>query len=57
MSRLNTLYMGEPEEVITALEDEPIDEQETRMTLQNAMRLIAELQSEVTELREQIGKA
>lgn len=50
MSRLNTLYRGEPLEAAAALEDEPADEQELRAALQNAFRMIATLHARIERM-------
>lgn len=47
MSRFNTLYRGEPRDVIAALEDESADEQELRLALQNAFRMIETLHARI----------
>jgi hypothetical protein len=44
MSRITTLMYGEAEDVAAALEDEPAEEFELRMALQNAFRRIDTLE-------------
>jgi hypothetical protein len=49
MSRFNTLYRGEALEAAAALEDEPANEQELRVALQNAFQRIARLERQIEE--------
>lgn len=49
--KFNTLRHGEPEDVVSELEDEPATEQELRAALQNAFARIDRLARHIEMLR------